>query len=535
MIAGGLAAAPARTRLSTLAARLSLGLGLVALIFVFVRFLVIAAAAVRFPYQRDYGEGIVWQQMRLMFEGKGYAPIDGFPAIVFHYPPLYHATVEALSFGTGIDALLAGRLVSLIAALASAVLIGAIASLLARQDGSRAVGVIGGVFAGLAAIALPLVQIWALVMRVDMLAIALSLAGTWFGIRAISRPGAIYGSSLCFVAAFFTKQTSIAAPAALFATLLLVRPQTAWRGIATAAAAGSTVLAGLFVATDGGIVRHLILYNINRFDVHELGLIPAMIRSQWLFFAAVAVGLAQVLGDRLSAYRARASWRDKREELAQNPRDIALLVILLYFAAKTLMTLLVAKSGANANYLMEWMMVGAIFIGPAVSGLAAAAIHGRAERSPSWLPLLVPVALAVPAFAAAASPVHVAPSAAELQHRRDLDRLSALVRAAPRPVISDDMVMLLRSGKEVLWEPAIFGELASTGAWDERPFVALIRARRFSFFITEGDRGDPQFDSRYTPRVDAALEQGYPRRCRLAGYVIHLPEAQETPRACRLI
>jgi len=100
MIAGELAAPPARSKVPAWAARLSLGFGFASLAFVFLRFLIIAASAVRSPYQRDYGEGIVWQQMRLMFAGKGYGPIDGFPAIVFHYPPVYHATVEALVLGT---------------------------------------------------------------------------------------------------------------------------------------------------------------------------------------------------------------------------------------------------------------------------------------------------------------------------------------------------------------------------------------------------------------------------------------------------
>src|SRR5690348_11443274 len=44
------------------------------------------------PHQLDYGEGIVWQQMRMIIDGQGYAPLKPFPAIVFHYPPVYHLT-----------------------------------------------------------------------------------------------------------------------------------------------------------------------------------------------------------------------------------------------------------------------------------------------------------------------------------------------------------------------------------------------------------------------------------------------------------
>jgi hypothetical protein len=91
------------------------------------------------------------------------------------------------------------------------------------------------------------------------------------------------------------------------------------------------------------------------------------------------------------------------------------------------------------------------------------------------------------------------------------------------------MVLLLRSGKDVLWEPAIFAELASTGAWDQRPLVAQIKARRFAFFVTDGGRGEPMFDSRYTPAVADAMDAAYPRQRRLAGYYLHYPPAAAKP------
>ena len=527
-----LAALRAPPKFPARAARLSLAVGLASLAYVFWRFLVIAASAIRSPYQRDYGEGIVWQQMRLMFAGKGYGPIDGFPAIVFHYPPVYHATVEALTLATGFDPLLLGRAVSLVSALACLLFVALIAARIGRPVHERSVALFSGVFAALAVINLPLVQTWALVMRVDMLAIALSLGGIWLGIRAIARPAAVYASAVCFVAAFFTKQTSIAAPFAVFAALLLVRPAVAWRGIALGIVLGLAVLLSLFIVTDGGIFRHLVLYNINRFDSASLGIVPAIIERHLLFFGAVAFGIAQVVKQLWRTYPRKLSWAEARAKLAQRSSDAAALIVILYFLAKTAMNLLVAKSGANANYLMEWMIAGAIFIGPAVSSAVACAAGKRNARA--WPSILVPIALSIPALVIAVTPP--ARAAAARQHRRELDELSASVRAADRPVISDDMVMLLRSGKEVLWEPAIFGELASTGAWDERPFVNLIRQRRFGFFITEGDRGDPQFDSRYTPAVDAAIEQAYPRRCRLAGYVIHMPlSGQAAPAGCRPI
>jgi hypothetical protein len=162
------------------------------------------------------------------------------------------------------------------------------------------------------------------------------------------------------------------------------------------------------------------------------------------------------------------------------------------------------------------MLASAIFAGLGLSALAA---RPAARR----LALLLPLAIA---FQTALLPTD--PGYAKLMNSprvAELKRLSADIRAADRPVISDDMVILLRSGRNVQWEPAIFAELASTGIWDERPFVERIRKRDFAFFVTVGERGQRLFDSRYTPAVADAIAAAYPVRRTVAGYTIHSPPA----------
>jgi hypothetical protein len=111
-------------------------------------------------------------------------------------------------------------------------------------------------------------------------------------------------------------------------------------------------------------------------------------------------------------------------------------------------------------------------------------------------------------------------STAYQEQQRELLRR---VREASKPVISDDMVVIMRSGKEVVWEPAIFAELAVLDRWDEGPFIQMIQSNDFAFFVTEGQKGDPVFDSRYNASVLAAIEAAYPRTEQLAGYILHLP------------
>ena len=79
---------------------------------------------IAYPFGVDYGEGIVWQQMLYIVHGKGYSPIGVYPAIVYHYPPVFHLVTAAVAAVFSLDGLAAGRWVSWTATLATAALIG---------------------------------------------------------------------------------------------------------------------------------------------------------------------------------------------------------------------------------------------------------------------------------------------------------------------------------------------------------------------------------------------------------------------------
>jgi hypothetical protein len=190
------------------------------------------------------------------------------------------------------------------------------------------------------------------------------------------------------------------------------------------------------------------------------------------------------------------------------------VIFVLYFAITTAMLISVGKSGATINYFIEWMCVSSVLIGI----LVARAVAVSADRP---LPALcVGAALllqvAVPTIWGRSS----WGDAARTSH---LQALVNRIRAASGPVLSDDMVLLMRAGKPVPLEPAIFSELTATGAWDERPFIAMIRARRFAFIITSGYTGETIYDSRHTAEVSSAIETAYPRTEESAGLVVHLP------------
>lgn len=468
---------------------------------------------VLYPHELDYGEGIVWFQVQQLFAGDAFGDIRRFPTVVFHYTPLYHV-LSGLLAATGIDGLVAGRLLSAVSTAAMVILIGLIVRhMIVQAKGARWVANASAAIAGLTLLVGFPVKIWAPLMRVDMLAFALALAGIYAGLRAIRRPAWIYPAALLFVLAVFTKQTMIAAPASVFLVLLLHRPRTALAGIATCLIAGSVALGALAYATGGGFLRHVFLYNVNRFDLGRIDQIAIIGLGHIFLVTAALIGLAATLP---SIRRFARSRRDAE------PGEAADAMLGCYLLLTSIMLLLVLKSGSSANYFIEWFVALAIFAGLAAR-VAVERSFAVGGTSVSETPATGKLAIAALCAQALFIDPNQYPDRFFSARADGLARLTGMARAAEGPVISDDMVVLMRAGRPVLWEPAIFTELAATGAYDERPFVRMIEQQRFAFFIIYQGRGGNLFSQRYSPAVAAAIDKAYPRRENIAGLTVHYP------------
>lgn len=502
-----------------------LAVGVLAVAFVLLAwdaqlFFAAALKAIRYPFNLDYGEGIVWQQAQQMRDGTAYGGITAFPSIVFHYPPLYHAMTLGFNALSGIDMLKSGRIVSVAATLVMALLAGLIGFQTVRTKLARNAALLCAAVASLATLTMWPVTTWAPLMRVDMVAMAFALAGISFTMQAFTRPRLVHLASVCFVASLFAKQTAIAAPAAAFLTLFLLRPRTALAGIASSTALGLVVLGTLSWVTDAGFVRHIFLYNINRLDFTRLGGIVAVMARHCDYLCIVVLGLASWRGEISGLFAVR----ELRENLGEQRFKACLLLLVVYLIFAAVMMLTIAKIGSNINYILETLCVVAILVGIGIKDAAVVVTQGAQSRDVAerimavGLPLLLAVqALAVPA-----------PLGTELSGRKlaEMQQIVEMIRSSTRPVISDDMVLIKRAGRDVVWEPSIFSELASKGKWDEKPFVHRIRSGGIGFFITVGHRGQQPFDSRYNPAVADAMDAAYPIQKTMAGYILHLPRPQ---------
>lgn len=468
--------------------------------------------AVPFRYGLDYNEGIVWQQMNDIVAGHGYAPIAGFPAIVFHYPPVYHLLSASVAL-LGLDPLSAGRLVSLVFTAGSAAVIAALTSKWLDGDATkieRAIGPAAAVFCFLGCRG---VQEWAPLMRVDPTACGLALIGLWLIVRSVDRPRLIYAAAVVLVLSVFTKQNSVLTAAAGFGTLLFWRPRLALRGIVATALLGAVAGAVLLWSTDGEAYRHLVLYNMNRFSLSRIlpNLRDGTTTADRALILLGMIGLVSVIVRR--GYRTPPGVDDQTAAARQ--------ATLVFAFLATVSLISTAKYGSSSAYYMQWEGAIAIFGGAVVARLTQGARRyleaGRAGR----------------AFALLAVPVLFAGWASAMTNREPLSRvrhyakqdaiLARLIAPIQGPVISTEMVLLLRDHRRVLWEPAIFRELAVAGRWDETELVNLIRAHRIAAILTDGDRGYQWFDEQFSPAIADAMATALPHHVRVGMRVLHLP------------
>ena len=217
-----------------------------------VEWLMNMARAIAAPYQLDYGEGIVWQQAKMIMSGNAYGDINQVPHIVFHYPPVFHVTASLVSSMLSMDGLAAGRLVSAISCAGASIAVGFLVWQSAPSSTNKTAKLISAICACLLPIAFMPIAYWSALYRVDNLAVFLTLLGLCFGTKAIGHRICLVMSALFFVLALFTKQTMIAAPLACFVVTYISDRRTALAGLALGALFGLPLFVFLMVQTDGG-------------------------------------------------------------------------------------------------------------------------------------------------------------------------------------------------------------------------------------------------------------------------------------------
>lgn len=465
--------------------------------------------AVHTPYELDYGEGILmWQAENVTRPATAFRPLEQFPHLAFMYTPVYHLAAHGVKALTG-DMLAAGRWVSFASALG-------IFLVLLLQTRSA----IPGPPSWGPACAAPLLcanlntMSWAKFMRVDLLALLLTFLGLWLFQTGRDRPWMRYLAFSLFVLAVFTKQTQIAAPAACLVLTMWRKPWEAARLLGFAVGLGAAALGVFAWLTHGVALTHWFAYNKNPFSLINMFGILQINLAQAAPLAGVALLVPAAGAIRVWRYRPAgraAAWVDE----SQTRRALALASLHLVFALGVALTC--GKRGSNYNYFLEWNIACCV---PAAVVLAMLLARWNPLRTTvaQTAILLVLLLTATNGVAGLAQDVVKHDDSGQ---RREFEAAVDELRATAGPVYSEDMTVLMKSGKALAAEPAIITVLAQTGAWDERPFTDRIRARYFDAIVVTTAVTN---QNRYTVGVARAIQDTYRPGKAIGGYTFWVPK-----------
>jgi hypothetical protein len=493
------------------------------------------AALLGYPFPHDGLEGTLLYEARLLWAGEPlYQPLERLRFVSAPYPPLHPLLLGLVDQFAGPHVFWSGRLLSLLAALG----VGALIVIIVRRSGG---GWLGGWLGAALFFGAPPVILWATRIKPDMLALLFTTLGLSFATLAATsvdrtkdqkpktkRSAQSHGpwsfvlgpwsaAAVCFVLAFFTKQTAVAAPLASALALLLVDIRH-WRaagperhGSAGGAFIGRlplrkrTLLFGLtYAGLSLGAWVLLDLATNDLFSAHVWGLH----RGDWWsavllrkFVALLVVYLpAMLLAVACVIYALRRG---------------RALVPACYVLVAPISLLGAGETGANHNHLLETILALALaagcMAGTAVSWLRAPGAPrgtraGMLARPLAWSLLLV--------LAAQVAIAYRPPQwyGGELVPPDTPARFIAFIQATPGEVLADDVGLLVAAGRPLRYDdPSTMGPAAASGVWDQGGLLDDIAARRFSAILLPIDLDTQTSDpsGRWTPEVLAAIRAHY--------------------------
>jgi len=427
-----------------------------------------AVNALRAPVQLDYEEGSILNAGLRIVQGlTPYPDPHSWPVVLNPYGPIPYLLVAALvkTFGVSFTA-------PRVAIVLCGVAVAALLLILLRHFGCG-----GYTAAGFAALFLcvPVIRDWIVLLRVDLIGLALVLAGLCVFFLASDR---WFMATAFFVAALFVKYTFLAAPATC--ALLLVTKKE-WKRLGLMAGTGAGLALVGFVtaqAWSGGVFAfHMFQTHPDPFRLSSY--FEELVDLFWDIPVLCGLAVLGLLGD---AWRRRLS-----------PTGLYLLMSLVGALTR-------GKQGSNSNHIFE--VAAAVCLCAGVTWKLVAAwlkTKGAALVSPLLLSGLAAALLA--SFSLKLRNV-------DSSGCRDA---YAYLQTKGNRVLSENVGVLLLSGKSVLLSnPYIYAQLVTRAGWSDEPLRERLRRREFDVVILP-DREEGTFapSERWTQGVLSDIQQNY--------------------------
>jgi hypothetical protein len=469
------------------------------------------------PFEHDYAEGIILYQILHIFNlAQAYRLISEYPHIVFHYTPLYHVTANLLS-RTGLDTVVAARMISVAAMVALGVVCAALVWTFVPQRAGKPVRYAAILSASAFALFSASVGSCGSAVRSDMLGGALSAIGLWIFVRSGDRGPMRWLAFVLFTAAIYCKQTLISAPGACLIAALLISRRWFVQGLAVMLVLGGGALALLSYATRGKFLLHIFVYNVNPFSIKQAAeMIGTHVMTTWPIFVA---GLAMIgfAFSRFGLLRRRIGTALRRSVRARILFCVSLAT--LFGMALSLST---GKIGAADNYFLEWDS-GIAVLGGFFVGVILAQRRGAVVTPAQWACLLLPLLWVLSTAPLAYRDFR--PSnfmrAEDQILSSSYSQLIPLIRADPGPIISEDMMLLVKANKQIPVETAIYHVLADLGKVNQDSMLARLQRQQFSAIILTHD-----LDTVFTPVMARMIADRYSVTQQVGPYRLYRPVAE---------
>ena len=404
------------------------------------------------------------QSLMLAHDGTLYYDLKHYPFTVCAYMPSFY-WLESGLIRTGLSAVHAGRWISFAAFLGLIVLCGRLALL--YTDDRNAAWV-----ASLAAASSSLLVSWGTIGQVDTLAALFAVAAFYnysrFEVRGAN---SLWIAGVYAALALFTKQTMIAAPAAIFLCLWMRdRKKALWFGALLGGGVAAAVLA-TNAALDGRFLANTVFANMNPFSA-------AKFLAQFRYFVSISFGMLAIVA---------VSFVRMLRGRALAPCVYLMLAMLVFLGTA-------AKVGSDTNYQIESTLLLAV--------CAAIGLHEvnffqfYFERSKSWVTLLLlPLALHLAIGYRVSANGLLSRLMNEKLFRAEIEQLKPYVQPSGGLVLSTDFNAMVRLRQRMDVEPLIYHLLVSVHKVDPEPVRRDLARGAFSTVILSEDVFQPrQFD-----------------------------------------
>ena len=401
------------------------------------------------------------QSLMLVHDGTLYYDLRHYPYTVSAYMPSFY-WLESGLIRAGMSAFHAGRLISFAALLGLIILCGRIALL--YTDDRHAAWV-----ASLAAASSSLLGSWGTTGQVDTLAAFFALAAFYnysrFEVRGAN---SLWIAGVYAVLAVFTKQTMLAAPAAIFVLLgIRDRKKALWFGAIFGLSVAAAVLA-INAALDGRFLANTVFANMNPFSGAKF-LVQAryLVSVSFGMLVIVAVSFGRMLRGRALA-----------------PAVYLILAALVFVGTAP-------KVGSDTNYQIESTLVLAVCTGISLHQMKFFQLYF--ERSKSWITLLlIPLALHMAIGYRVSANALLARLMNEKLQRAKIDQLRPYVQPSGGLVLATDYSAMVRLRERIDVEPLIYNLLVSNHVIDPEPVRRDLARGAFSTVILAEDVFQPK-------------------------------------------